>query len=197
MESVATTDVSGNYIMPPMSVLILEYLSSALPVSLINFDLQTLNNQIIKLFWSTATEHNNDYFLVEKSDNAITWEALIKIKGNGNSTTIQNYYTIDFNPFIGSTYYRLKQMDLDGKFSYSKILTANVKNKSNIDIYPNPASEHISFSEIQNEIEIYNSMGQIIIPKMRNVKTIVTEHFIDGIYFIKTDKQNYKFIVKH
>jgi hypothetical protein len=50
---------------------------------------------------------------------------------------------------------------------------------------------------MQNEIEIYNSMGQITIPKKRNIKTVATENLINGIYFIKTDKANYKFILNH
>jgi len=198
IESAVVADGSGNYPLPPMSVLILEYSSIPLPISLINFGLHTLDKKTIKLFWSTATEQNNDYFLVEKSDNAITWEALSKIKANGNSTTTQNYSTIDFNPFVGKTYYRLKQVDLDGKFYYSKILSTVTNNKNDIIIiYPNPASNHISFTEIQNEIEIYNSIGQIVIPKIRNTKNISVEQLLNGIYFIRTDKAIMKFIVKH
>lgn len=170
---------------------------TTLPLSLINFDLQTLDKRVIRLFWSTATEINNDYFSVEKSYNGISWEIVTKVKANGHSTTIQNYSTIDLNPFTGVTYYRLKQVDSDGRFSYSKILSNSITNKSSINIYPNPASDHISFTEMQNEIEIYNSMGQIAIPKKRNIKTVATENLINGIYFIKTDKANYKFILNH
>ena len=64
-------------------------------------------------------------------------------------------------------------------------------------IYPNPTTNQISFSELQNEIEIYNAFGQIVIPKIRNSKSISVEQLADGIYFIRTDKALMKFIVKH
>lgn len=168
-----------------------------LPVSLINFDLQTLNKKTIRLFWSTTKEQNLDYFSIEKSTNAISWEVLCKVEGKGNSVTIQNYSTIDLNPFKSITYYRLKQVDLDGKFSYSKILSNSITNNSSINIYPNPASNQINFTEIQNEIEVYNSMRQIVIQKKRNIKTVSIEHLPNGIYYIKTDKTSYKFILNH
>ncbi len=168
-----------------------------LPVSLINFDLQTLDKKTIRLFWSTATELNTDYFFVEKSSNAVSWETLTKVKAKGNSTTIENYSTIDFNPFYETTYYRLKQVDINGSVSFSKILSNSITLNSSIIIYPNPASNKISFIETQNEIEIFNSTGQIVVPKKRQVKAVAIEHLPNGIYFIKTDKARYQFILNH
>ena len=107
IESIATTDASGNYIMPAMSVLILEYTTNIIGINEIDFE--------------------------------------------------KNAHVI----------------------------------------YPNPASESINFTEIQAEIEIYNSIGQLVMPKQCNIKSISTAHFENGIYFIKTDNMNYKFMVKH
>lgn len=168
-----------------------------LPVSLINFDLQTLDKKTIRLYWSTATELNTDYFSVEKSTNAVSWRALSKVKATGYSTTIQNYSTIDFNPFYGITYYRLKQVDVDSKIYFSKILSNSITNNTGITVYPNPASNQINFTEIQNEIEIFNSTGQIVIPKKQHVKSVAIEHLPNGIYYIRTDKTNYRFILNH
>ncbi len=160
-------------------------LPTTLPVSLINFDLQKLDKKTIQLFWSTATEVNNDYFLVEKSYDAVSWKELSKVKAKANSTTTQKYSVFDLNPSVGTTYYRLKQVDLDSKFSYSKILSNKFTDKFTVNIYPNPASNHISFTEAQNEIEIYNSTGQIVVPKERNVSTVAIEHLPKGVYFAK------------
>ena len=65
------------------------------------------------------------------------------------------------------------------------------------DITCNPTTGQIYFSELQNEIEIYNFSGQIVVPKIRNIKNISVEQLGDGIYFIRTDKAIMKFIVKH
>lgn len=194
--SVKATNIYGESIVTSFPITV-NAICSPIPVSLINFDLQTLDNKTIKLFWSTAMELNSDYFSIEKSSDALTWEVLIKVKAKGNSATIQNYSAIDLNPFISKTYYRLKQVDSDGTFSYSKIISTGIIDKSGINMYPNPASNLISFTEIQNEIEIYNLMGQPVIPKKRNVKTVSIEHLPNGIYFIRTDKTNYKFILNH
>jgi len=63
-------------------------------------------------------------------------------------------------------------------------------------IYPNPTTEQIYFSEVQNVIEIYNAAGQVVIPKSRNIKSISVEQLTDGIYFIHTDKAIMKFVIK-
>ena len=81
-------------------------------------------------------------------------------------------------------------------FLIQKILS-NSRIIPSINIYPNPASNQINFTEIQNEIEVYNSMRQIVIQKKRNIKTVSIEHLPNGIYYIKTDKTSYKFILNH
>jgi hypothetical protein len=88
--------------------------TSPLPISLIRFNAICIGNDQVELSWSTASEINNDYFTVERSEDGIIWEAFDVVPGAGNSSTQLNYKVIDNNPFSGLTYYRLTQTDFDG-----------------------------------------------------------------------------------
>ncbi|MCK4664139.1 MAG: choice-of-anchor J domain-containing protein [Bacteroidales bacterium] len=95
-----------------------------LPVELISFSCKYHNYNVI-LKWTTASEFNNDYFTIERSKDAIEFEIIEIIKGAGNSNNILNYETSDINPFFGTSYYRLKQTDYNGKYSISNIVSIN------------------------------------------------------------------------
>ncbi|MGE0568973.1 MAG: T9SS type A sorting domain-containing protein [Bacteroidia bacterium] len=119
-----------------------------LPIELISFEAHILN-AITELKWITATETNNDFFTIEKTKNGIDFEFVGIVDGAGNSTQINNYSAIDGNPYLGVSYYRLKQTDFDGKFEYSDLVAVdNSTGKDfNIDIFPNPATkENINVS---------------------------------------------------
>jgi hypothetical protein len=109
-----------------------------LPIELVKFDAE-INNEKVFVTWITASEINNDYFIVEKSKNARDWNLVDSIKGAGNSTTEHFYESIDEYPFQGSSYYRLKQVDFDGKISYSRAVHLNIESSFEINAYPNPS----------------------------------------------------------
>lgn len=142
--------------------------SCILPVELVYFNVDCLDNQ--QLFsWQTASELNNNYFEIEQSTDAINFKPIDKIyTKNGNANFIQNYrftYTNDNNNYI---YFRLKQVDIDGQYSYSKVVLKNCNFiKNNITIYPNPATDNISIDwnniNGKKSIQIYNSIGQEVI----------------------------------
>lgn len=92
----------------------------SLPITLINFTATLLNHEV-SLKWSTSSEINNDYFIVEKSTDSEHFVDIKTIDGAGNSNTIINYETIDYTSNGCYIYYRLKQVDYDGKFTYSGI----------------------------------------------------------------------------
>lgn len=124
-----------------------------------------MDNQHVKLNWQTASEINNDFFTIERSSNGNNWQEVNKIKGVGNSSSRLSYSEIDYNPYNGLSFYRLKQTDFDGQFEYSKIISTHIKNneKSHVKIYPNPSNNQIiiegSPSELE-EVKIFNSLGQ-------------------------------------
>lgn len=100
----------------------------ALPVTLSSFN-YNISDKTVQLKWQTASESNNDYFDIERSNNGINFHSIGKVKGAGTSGITKNYSFID-KTFNYINHYRLKQVDLDGRFSYSKILFVKVP-KSN------------------------------------------------------------------
>jgi len=113
------------------------YTSSSLPVRLISFKSEA-QSAAIELTWQTGEELNNSHFEIERSSNAQNFEAIGRVIGNSNSTTTQIYSYVDVSPKIGLNYYRLKQVDLDGQFEYSRIVSARLTGSGLFKAYPNP-----------------------------------------------------------
>ncbi len=146
--------------------------NQALPIELIYFDAK-LKEGIVKLSWATAAEINNSYFTVERSSDGETFEPVSNQRGANNSTVTLYYSDKDTKPLSDISYYRLKQTDFDGHFTFSDIVTVKNRNdvaESNIDvksIYPNPFSEECTvnfYAKAEEKVDIclINSTGQII-----------------------------------
>jgi hypothetical protein len=110
-----------------------------LPIELLSFE-ANINEDKVDLKWITSAEINNDYFTIERSTDAINWEEVVSTKGAGNSNQLIEYFEIDYQPIEGISYYRLKQTDFDGKFSYFNVVPVKyVKNTNGIiNLFPNP-----------------------------------------------------------
>ncbi|MBK6834346.1 MAG: T9SS type A sorting domain-containing protein [Bacteroidetes bacterium] len=196
---------------------IVSYGSNPLPVELISFTAVPLNNKEVVLDWKTATEINNNYFLIEKSSNAVDYEVVTSVASkaiNGNSSTILNYDAIDSSPYSGTSYYRLKQIDFNGDYKYSDVVAVNLNENAELvfDVYPNPTdgnSFNISFATEYDKdyfIEVYDLQGkqlllQKVIADKAGVSTfeiIPANQFSSGMYFVKLNsngKSNYKKII--
>ena len=168
-----------------------------LPIELSGFSLQETENGEVKIKWQTVSELNNEYFTIERSTNAVTWEEIIRLDAVGTSNNISNYNVVDGNPFPGTSYYRLKQIDFDGNYEYSKSQIIHLKKQetSRVNVYPNPSHDHLTLeghlSEIENII-IFNSHGQDVTPKVyindfnKDSKTIDLTNLPSGLYLLKT-----------
>ena len=140
---------------------------SVVAVELSNFTASLKNNKTM-LEWSTESEVGHDHFMVEWSANAKDFNSLDVVEGAGTSNRNQSYSYIHENPARGNNYYRLKQVDLSGKHSYSLIRQVWVKSdhSDQIHIFPIPASEKIHIGlepelELQNvTLNIFNLVGQ-------------------------------------
>ncbi|MFC5270644.1 T9SS type A sorting domain-containing protein [Adhaeribacter terreus] len=113
-----------------------------LPVALVSFNAEKASNAV-NLNWKTASEKNNDLFVVERSADGRNFEAIGQVKGASNSNVLNAYAFADKNPVNGVSYYRLKQIDFDGKFEYSKIVSVTFEGKITavaINAFPNPAN---------------------------------------------------------
>lgn len=106
---------------------------SALPVTLSAFNAEKVNNGMqVKVYWTAASQLNNDYFEVERSYDGVHFESIGRVQGCSVCIDIQKYQYNDNNPLNGISYYRLKQADRDGKVFYSSIVTINNATKKGI-----------------------------------------------------------------
>lgn len=113
---------------------------AALPVELLSFNAEK-NPRTVNLAWSTASEINNDFFLVERSVAGRDFETIGKLPGAGNSQGLLRYEFVDHQPGMGTNYYRLRQVDFDGQFEYSDIRAVQFEVVENqISVYPNPVN---------------------------------------------------------
>lgn len=123
-----------------VSYFTLGYPNEVTPVTLVSFEAM-LNSDFVDLLWTTASEKNNDYFTIERSDEKLQFDSLLSVKGAGDSKLLLNYTAIDYNPLSGVSYYRVKQTDFDRKYSYSKVVRVvnNHAGHQLLALYPNPA----------------------------------------------------------
>lgn len=172
---------------------------TTVPVKLIDFTAKENNGKIL-LNWSTATEINNDYFILEKSKDGFHYEFLATIKGNGNSNTIFSYAYTDHFPYTGNNYYRLKQIDYDGKEHIDGHTAINFAGNGEIiqKIYPNPFTSQLtvqvtsSLAPEEVDLKFFNILG-IEIPlraAFEDGKFILnTQSLAKGIYIVKLTHQ--------
>jgi len=115
------------------------YPPSPLPIELTGFS-ATISESHVVCEWSTASEVNNNYFTLERSTDGVHFDSLLSVDGAGNSTQALYYRAVDNNPLNGDSYYRLKQADFDGQFSYSEIEHVHFGNSDSYVLYPNPSN---------------------------------------------------------
>ncbi len=109
------------------------------PVTLTSFSAHAKGNGV-SIDWSTSQELNNDYFQVERSaDGTSNWSVVATVNGSGNSQVAKKYNAFDASPFAGVNYYRLNQVDNDGKSAYSKTVAVKIQlQKTAISVLANP-----------------------------------------------------------
>ena len=176
----------------------------SLPIDLMYLNLKhEKNSQEVNIEWQTASEHNNDYFTLERSLTGVDWETITTTHGAGNSSRIIRYSETDPNPHIGVSYYRLKQTDLDGKYNFSPIKSLQIESLNNYSTipFPNPTNNQIFIENKRlklGDITIYNTIGEnitlltqpIIVNEMKF--QIDLSNFKTGIYYIKTKNISHK-----
>lgn len=157
-----------------------------LPVELLSFTGSPVMNGN-QLDWTTATETNNDYFNLERSNNGIEFTPIATIDGNGNSNSINNYKFLDSNPYEGVNYYRLKQTDYNGDYFYSNIISIENTNTATVLVYPNPSKDIVTvdISENFESLRIYNMLGEVVYENISSQTKFQFNPIADGIYVIK------------
>ncbi len=170
--------------------------SGSFPVELKYFN-GRFDDNVVKLFWETASEINNDYFLIEKSSNGIDFNELSKVAGKGNSSYSEQYTFVDESPIKGTTYYRLKQVDFDNTHTYSDLIsvTANHLSLIPLKVFPVPSRDRTMLTFNSDDVksvtlEIYDFQGNRMFSKV--IQTNIGEQSIPislldyppGIYLV-------------
>ncbi len=158
-----------------------------LPVELVQFE-ALQRNETVKLFWLTASEQNNSGFEVQGSKNGLSWNKLGFVTGNGTTQQQNSYEFTDLNPTFGNNYYRLKQIDFDGKFKFSEVAVVNFSTDEII-VYPNPikAGEQFSVfgmeSDVEIEVSFYDAAGRFVFIEKNNPFQL--PYLTAGVYWAK------------
>jgi hypothetical protein len=140
-----------------------------LPIELLKFEANVCEDQVC-LSWRTASESNNRYFTTEKTKDGINFVPVKNVPGAGNSTQILNYASVDPDPYDGVSYYRLKQTDFNGQFTYTGLaeIEFNAAQLSRFFLYPNPSKGPVKVSyKLDNDesalLNIYNLQGILLL----------------------------------
>ncbi|MGE0771635.1 MAG: T9SS type A sorting domain-containing protein [Cyclobacteriaceae bacterium] len=165
--------------------------SSPLPVELVEFSAWSQGEEVV-ISWATASEVNNDYFVVERSKDAEQWQSIEQVSGAGTSYKSNSYQVIDRSPHPGINYYRLKQVDFDGQFDTSHIVKVLVDGSSSIKIFPNPTTDQLhvdaQFDEGVFHVQLFNSLGQLVTPARQaegSLLSIDVAHLPSGVYILQ------------
>ncbi len=163
------------------------------PVNWLTFTGRRTDVNTVQLNWSTANEVNNVYYEIERGTNGLEFTSIGKINAGKLPGTIQQYFYNDMKPNQGVNYYRLKQYDKDGKFTYSSIVRLIIDKKgAGYVVYPNPASDvaTVRLLNDMNEVTIRlnNALGQVVYQRsLGSVKTgqeikIPVKNLARGVY---------------
>jgi hypothetical protein len=182
--------------------------STTLPVDLVQFLALKNGDGSVKLIWATSQEVNAGYFDIERSGDQSAWTKIGSVKAAGNTSTSTNYSYFDKLPVDGTGYYKLKMVDLDGKFKYSKTIAVTVVNDSRpLVVYNNPFSDMIrikvNVSRAQNLVMTVSDMlGKTYINQnyhaqtgdnLVNLPSSISNH---GVYILRIYGESYDQTVK-
>jgi hypothetical protein len=176
--------------------------TTTLPVKLSYFEAKKANDDV-KLVWTTSSEINNKGFEVQRSVNGKTFETIAFVKGEGNSNYNVVYSSIDENAFainqVQKLYYRLNQIDFDGKSTLSPVKEVSINDAigDDIHIYPNPFTNELNIETVNTEntissVQIIDISGRILISQteavtigLGTIKLSNTSNLAAGIYLVK------------
>lgn len=170
--------------------------SNPLPIQLKDFLARYEDGGVI-LNWNTVTEINNDFFTVQRTADAESFDDVANITGAGNSTSPRSYSTVDEQPIIGKSYYRLKQTDFDKKVTYSSLVAVTTPESAARKAFPNPTTGsevNVSFAKGdvgKSALIKLNGLDgkelfQVVVEKINtpSVKIETPQRLASGLYII-------------
>lgn len=177
---------NGNYSLQHASILMFEYQDIALGVEFIEpFKVFAIGTGV-QVEWATVSEKNSSHFEVERSNDAIKFMAIGKVKASGNSTFYQAYNLYDEHPYLGTNYYRIRQVDRDGANQYSRVLYTTCK-PLDVKIFPSPASSNIYLDlphDMDFRVEMFDQTGRMVLSE-QNAINLNVGNLPDGRYLLR------------
>ncbi len=149
------------------------------PINLTTFTGSKIEKNV-QLNWATATEKNNSHFDIQRSNDGINFENITKVIGKGNSSSINNYSYTDINVPSNNLYYRLQQVDVNGKATLSAVILIKYDIKVNFElsVYPNPVANHTAIITLKNapiaqySVSVKSIKGETIFTKTINQNAV-------------------------
>lgn len=168
------------------------------------------DNNTVNVTWTTASESNCDYFSVERSSDGINFQEAGKIKAYGFSSGAREYFMKDYEPYSGSSYYRLKQVDFDGQFTFSnkKPVFLSQQGNGSLVVFPNPAKSQFSIIVEGDDDEEVLIVIRDILGKEYFLKTVIIEgndeeikvasghQLTPGVYIVVASSRNFNSMKK-
>ena len=169
--------------------------SSPLPVELISFS-AVMQQEVTTLSWATSTELNNQKFIIETSTEGEVFNRIGEIEGAGTTTEPHDYTFTHHTPSAGANYYRLKQVDFDGTFAYSKVIAINAPGSNDIFAFPNPAKDKITlqydYSKGAGNIQLFDALGRRLNASIGgyagNYEVQLPAGLAKGTYWLKVER---------
>ncbi|MCH2198884.1 MAG: T9SS type A sorting domain-containing protein [Flavobacteriales bacterium] len=171
-----------------------------LPVEFTDFTASPVSGDV-NLNWSTASETNNQLFKIERSTNAVDWEAIAYIDGAGNSQSLINYNYTDTHALNGTSYYRIRQMDFSGASSLSMVRSVYITDDSSLwGLYPNPGNQVVTVyndGSTKMQLEVFDLYGHHI--KRIQIregerKSLNVSDWAAGVYIVTTENNDKEFV---
>ncbi|MDN5199955.1 BNR-repeat neuraminidase N-terminal domain-containing protein [Fulvivirgaceae bacterium BMA10] len=184
--------------------------NSPLPVTWLSFE-AVLDNGKVHLDWKTASEINNDFFEIQRSEDGRNFEVIGSVNGNGTVNEISTYSFTDKTPLFGGSLYRLRQIDFDGQFDFSNVVAIDnpfTGRQLEVTVYPNPTDQHninirVATENRQNEVlvELFDISGVGYLNETFDPGELTSDRLLNpakkiksGIYIlvVKQNGQTYK-----
>ncbi|MDR0941211.1 MAG: hypothetical protein LBM68_03175, partial [Bacteroidales bacterium] len=177
-----------------------------MPIELISFTAKHTGTEV-DINWNTLTETNNDYFTVQRSHNGRNFDALGEVQGAGTTIVPQYYNYVDYAPLAGVSYYRLKQTDIDGKYSYSHVVPvySNTGEHKTFEVFKTTSNGITTLecvfadTTVVNRITIHSITGKLEFEK--NVAPQFNPYIVElplapGVYLVSNVNRHGKTVVK-
>ncbi|RYG40754.1 MAG: T9SS type A sorting domain-containing protein, partial [Chitinophagaceae bacterium] len=171
-----------------------------LPVSLLDF-YAGIENKKIKITWSTTTEMDNNFFEIERSTDGRIFHKIGEVAGHGNSNNMHHYIFYDEQPFGGKIFYRLRQVDINGQYSYSNTRIVMFGSEEKFSVYPNPLASAGKLTVFMAQtgrrkvnVTIHDINGRILhtsIHQLQQNNFLLEPYLAPGVYFLKIQGEQF------